>query len=223
VSVSGNGMKEGFAPVDFTENDHDVGQIWENNIYVKSKFLAEKLVLDAKNDGMDAKIFRVGRLVGRTYDGKFQINPLNNVFYLLVKGILQIGAIPKQAAEVRTDVMPVDLCAAEVMALRSGESTVYHVMSFDPPRLGDIIKATDPSVSFVDSEDFAKLLRENGSEHSRELFAVVISNLNEDASRIPGANVKFDITQSHLREKGFKIPEISLETVFKSYGKGEQL
>ena len=41
LSVSGNGMKNGYQAIDFTENDYDIGQVWENNIYVKSKFLAE--------------------------------------------------------------------------------------------------------------------------------------------------------------------------------------
>ena len=221
VSVSGNGMKEGFDPVDFTENDHDVGQVWENNIYVKSKFLAEKLVLDAKKDGMDVKIFRLGRLVGRISDGKFQKNPSTNVFYLLVKGILQLGAIPAEAATVKTDVMPVDLCAAEVMALRHAENTIYHIMNFDPPGLGDIIKAIDKDALVVNRDTFNKVLREKIFSIDSELVAVIVSNLSEDVSRIPGANVKCDITRAHLEKEGFTVPDIFMETVFKSYKKGE--
>lgn len=222
VSVSGNGMKDGRDPVDFTENDLDVGQVWENNIYVKSKFLAEGLVLKAKKEGLEAKIFRLGRLVGRMRDGKFQINPANNVFHLLLKAILQLGAIPVKAAQVRTDVMPVDLCAAEVMALRNGKNTIYHIMNFDPPCLGDIMTSIDKSFPIVERRAFDKILKKKMASMDRRLLAVLISNLNESISRIPGVNVKCDITKLHLRAKGFTVPTIPLETVFESYKKGEQ-
>ena len=222
ASVSGSGMKKGYVSASFTENDYDVGQIWENNIYVKSKFLAEGLVLDAAKEGMKVKIFRLGRLVGRMSDGKFQFNPSTNVFYLLLKGILQLGAIPEEAAAVKTDIMPIDLCAKEVVALRNGESSIYHIMNFDPPTLGEIISVIDGEIRIVDKVTFGKIFREKLSKIDRELITVIFSNLNEDTSRIPGAKVTWDITASHLEKAGFSVPEIPMKTVLKSFGKGEQ-
>ena len=96
---------------EFTENDYDIGQIWEDNIYIKSKFLAEGQVLKAAQEGLNAKIFRLGRLVGRASDGVFQRNPDSNVFYLLLNAFKQLGAIPFHAAKEKVDLMPIDICA----------------------------------------------------------------------------------------------------------------
>ncbi|WP_410501089.1 SDR family oxidoreductase [Escherichia coli] len=37
------------------------------NVYVESKFLAEKLVREAIAEGVSATVYRVGNLVGRTH------------------------------------------------------------------------------------------------------------------------------------------------------------
>ena len=221
ASVSGSGMKNGRPSVNFTENDYDVGQIWENNVYVKSKFLAEGLVFDAIKEGVSAKIFRLGRLVGRMSDGRFQSNPDTNVFYLLVKGILQLGALPAEAATVKTDVMPIDLCAKEVVALRGCENTVYHIMNFDPPTLGDVLKVISNDITVTDRMTFGKIFREKISKIDRELITVIFSNLNEDTAKIPGAKVTAEITEKHLLREGFLVPGIPLDIIFKSFGKGE--
>ena len=43
-----------------------------SNKYVNSKFLAERKVLEAALNGLDAKIIRIGNLMGRYSDGLFQ-------------------------------------------------------------------------------------------------------------------------------------------------------
>ena len=85
LSVSGELLKNGGEKAVFTEADYDIGQIWENNLYVKSKFQAEGIVFKAMDEGLPAKIFRLGRLIGRSDDGIFQKNPDTNAFYLLMR------------------------------------------------------------------------------------------------------------------------------------------
>ena len=75
----------------FSEDDFDIGQNWQENIYVKGKFLAEQKVRKEIEAGLDAKIFRVGRLVGRSTDGVFQKNPETNAFYRLLQGPSEAG------------------------------------------------------------------------------------------------------------------------------------
>ena len=100
-SVSGERLHGSDNSADFTEKDFDIGQDWESNIYVRSKFLAETAVRQAAEAGLHTKIFRLGRLVGRMSDGLFQRNPHTNAFYLLMKSFLQIGAVPQSAADIR--------------------------------------------------------------------------------------------------------------------------
>ena len=56
--------------VDFTERNLFIGQSLEN-VYIRSKFEAERKLLDAILKGTDAYILRVGNLMPRRSDGKF--------------------------------------------------------------------------------------------------------------------------------------------------------
>ena len=73
------------------------------------------------SDGLDAKIFRVGRLVGRSTDGVFQKNPESNAFYRLLKGLMKMDAIPVSVVNEPVELTAVDLCAWGVVALRNGQ------------------------------------------------------------------------------------------------------
>lgn len=222
LSVSGNGMKDGATPVTFTENDFDIGQVWEDNVYIKSKYLAEGLVFDAVRNGMNAKIFRLGRLMGRMSDGKFQINADTNVFSLLLKGIGQIGMIPQTVAGIETDIMPVDLAAKEVLALRSSEHAVYHIMNFTPPTLQEVLAAAlGDDIVIADTETFEMRFRERLLHMDRQLAAVVFGKLHEETSGTAKAPVTSAITEAHLAKAGFDVPVIALETVLKNFCKGE--
>lgn len=177
LSVSGELLKDGRKETTlFTEQDYDIGQIWEENIYVKSKFLAEGLVWEAVREGFPARIFRLGRLVGRASDGVFQRNPGTNAFYLLMKGFGQVGAVAKSAAETLTDLMPVDVAVAEVLALRESEGLVYHIMHPTPPTLGEVLREMDEDIRLVSEETFAEILSAKAPSMDRELHAMVMNN-----------------------------------------------
>ena len=79
----------------FTEADFDIGQNWQDNIYVRGKFLAEREVYDRVERGLCGRVFRLGRLVGRDSDGVFQPNPRSNAVYLTFRGVQAVGAIPR--------------------------------------------------------------------------------------------------------------------------------
>lgn len=220
-SISGETMKDSSRGVVFTEDDYDIGQVWENNIYVKSKFLAEGLVLMAKEEGLRVKIFRLGRLVGRSDDGRFQINPATNAFYLFMKGFSQIGALPEDASDVKLDLMPIDLCAREVVALKEGDDTVYHIMHPDPPGFGEILRATDKECLIVDNVEFGNIFRENCRSLDRELLGLVMNNWRLMGSQKQGITVSCEKTVAALKRVGFEFPTLDLETVLKEFGKGE--
>ena len=63
----------------FNENDLYIGQNITNE-YIRTKFLAERAVLEAVSSGLDGKVIRVGNLMSRNSDGEFQINFITNGF-----------------------------------------------------------------------------------------------------------------------------------------------
>ena len=220
-SVAGNSMKEGMICEAFTEDHYDAGQIWENNIYVKSKFLAEGLVFQAAREGVPVKIFRLGRLVGRADDGRFQINPDGNAFYLFMKGLLQVGAVPEQALDIKLDIMPIDLCAKEVLALKDAEGTVFHLMHPDPPSFGQVLQAIGEDYVAVSPEEFDRIFREKCWNMDLTLVPIVMETLRSMQNQKLSVCVTNKKTVTALEKKGFVFPKFSLKTALKEFGKGE--
>ena len=179
--------------------------VWEDNIYVKSKYLAEEAVFKAIESGLDGKIFRLGRLVGRSEDGVFQKNPDNNAFYLLMRAFHLLGVIPETIADVETDLTPIDY-AAESVALLSGttEEKVYHILSPCPPTVRNIIEEIDPEIEFIlDDDDFTEILIRSINGPHREEIAVAVDYWYQIRFQRPQIEVKGEITQNVLNANGF--------------------
>ncbi len=206
-SVSGEHLKDGNGETAFTEKDYEIGQDWEKNIYVKSKFLAEGLVLQAVKEGLNGKIFRLGRLVGRASDGVFQRNPETNVFYLLMKAFCQLGAVPESAAHEAVDLMPIDVCVEEVLNLTESNGLIYHIMSHVPPMLGEVVKALDERIQIVTEKEFVKLMEERAKGLDKELAALLMDHWHRSKANPPTISVTNTLTMEHLAEAGYH-PEI---------------
>lgn len=129
LSVSGSriaGDPEQYAL--FTETDLDIGQNAAQSPYLYSKLEAEKRVAAAmEQSGLSAHIYRVGRLTPRASDGVFQQNPDTNAFFLLVRGVLALGAVPESAERLPVAMAPVDECARALLCLRNAEDVCYHL------------------------------------------------------------------------------------------------
>ncbi|QNM06752.1 amino acid adenylation domain-containing protein [Qiania dongpingensis] len=208
-SVSGEYLKDGRKEAVFTENDYDIGQIWEDNIYVKSKFLAEGLVLEAIHHGLPAKIFRLGRLVGRASDGVFQRNPDTNAFYLLMRAFHLVGAIPRTVAKTEVDLTPIDYCAEAVLALLDSEGSIFHIMNPDPPLVEAAAKALEEEIYIVPDETFTHMLAETVKGPYRELVSTLIDFWHHVRLEPPVIQVSNKKTKEQLDKAGFRfeIPE----------------
>ncbi|OPA10890.1 non-ribosomal peptide synthetase [Bacillus cereus] len=126
TSISGHHTNDS-AQFVFSEQDFDRGQQLEN-VYVESKFLAEKLVRKAMKEGVSATIYRVGNLVGRTQDGKFQQNIEGNAFYRLIKALLLLQQAPD--LPIYIDLVPVDFGSNTIVQLACIEQSkgeTFHI------------------------------------------------------------------------------------------------
>ena len=75
VSVAGDSIGKDGRNAVLSESTFDIGQEVRSNAYVYTKYLADKLILEAiDKKGLDAKIIRMGNLMSRYEDGEFQIN-----------------------------------------------------------------------------------------------------------------------------------------------------
>lgn len=202
TSVAGNHLANGENAV-FTEEDFDIGQNWQDNLYVRSKFLAESAVFEAVREGVHARVFRLGRLVGRSQDGIFQRNPQTNAFYLTMRGIHALGALPRSMADFPMELTPVDWCARAAVALRNSDSTVYHLQSPTPPTAEEAARAIIPDLEILSDEDFERRLMTAGTDESGEILAPLMDFRNQLAEHTPSVLVDHSQTMIQLLKAGF--------------------
>lgn len=195
--------------VTFTENDFYIGQNWQDNVYVKSKFLAESEVYKAMEQGLHAHVYRLGRIVNRTSDYLFQRNPDTNTSYLLMKAIKVLGILPVKMAEMPVDLTPVDWCAAAVRALKNSEGTAYHLMNECPPILKEIAQHLNDHLQIVPDDAYASVLIQHMTEDNEKILAPLLNHWQQtrvgDSKVIPDCQ----ITKQALEDAHFvkTIPE----------------
>ena len=155
VSVCGERKRDDDETL-FTENMLDIGQEVESNGYVYTKFLAEKLVLDAiEEKDLDAKIIRLGNLMSRYEDGEFQINFKTNNFMNTLKSYVVLGCFPVQEMDEMDEFSPVDEVAKATVLLAGTdrEFTVFHAYNSHLIELGDLVYILNDNGLKVDVVD----------------------------------------------------------------------
>lgn len=103
-----------------------------NNVYIRSKFEAEMLVLDAMLEGLPANIIRIGNLTNRKSDLKFQPNYTENAFLTRVKAMLSLGCIPDYLMPLHSEFSPVDSTAEAIVTIAehmNDQYTIFHANS----------------------------------------------------------------------------------------------
>lgn len=227
ISVSGNSFADDFngyiseTEKHFRENDLYIGQPL-NNVYTRSKFEAEKLVLEAMADGLPANIMRMGNLTNRFSDGVFQINHGSNAAARRLKGILELGLIPDYlAAEgLSVEFTPVDEAARAIMTLVhhfSASQTVFHINSTKPVCLGQLIGIFGKlgySLNVADGVVFTEALRKTAEQpEKKHIFETFITDLdtNDRLNYESNIHVESKFTEEYLRRLGFNWSEIGIK------------
>ncbi len=147
----------------FTEQRLYMGQ-YLGNKYIYSKFMAERLILDAVAlHGLSAKIMRVGNLAARSTDGEFQANFATNSFMGRIKVYNMLGCCPYAMRNKRVEFSPINEVARAIVLLSTTpkECTVFHPYNIHGQFLGDVLTGLTTvggGVRFVEQEDFAQAM-----------------------------------------------------------------
>ena len=160
LSVDGKPRPE----VKLTEKTFNIGQNIDANKYVYSKYKAEELVLEAiEQQGLNAKIMRVGNLSARQKDGEFQINFNTNNFLATLRAYVVIGMVPYEALDQRFEFSPIDEVASAILKLAQTpkECIVFHPNNTHRQFLSDILMGFELSglkLRRVETEEFQQAL-----------------------------------------------------------------
>ena len=217
VSGSTNNSNEIY---NFTEEDLYVNQNFSDNVYIKTKFLAEELLLDAINRGLNVTIFRLGNITWRDIDGKFQFNSKENLFFNLMKCIISVKILPVALKETLFNLSPVENCSDLIVSilLNHNKNNVYHIYNHNRLTLEQIVNYLnifDLNINFIDNSSFMMILEKNFNkiEWSSYIYELVKSS-----------NVKNNIEVSNpytmqiLREINFNWAKIDSEYFKKGLG-----
>lgn len=223
ISVSGNALAEqSFVEHNFTEDkifnetNFYIGQNIEN-LYIKSKFEAENLVLDAIKNGLRAYIFRMGNLTSRFSEGKFQQNHFENAFVNRFKSILQIGYAPDYLLSSYVEFTPIDYCGDAIITLAGHYNrnfSVFHLLNekhVTMDRLFETLVSFGIPLKIVTSEKFIEIINTLLKDPNKKHFLEgIINDLNKDKKLVYESNIKIDssFTTKVLEKLGFQWPYI---------------
>lgn len=209
---------------DFTENDFYIKQRFNDNVYIRTKFEAEKLIYENILKGLNASIIRVGNLTGRYKDGVFQQNVEENAFYNILRMILKFKIIPNTMEEAFLEFTPVDECARAMYKIIFNMNTnkfVFHLFNENYIQIKDLIKilkTMDYNIKVVKGNDYKDKIMSLVDQYPEEnILKGIVNDLddNQGLSFNTTVNKKNFYTDSCLEKLDFSWQKITDEYIEK--------
>lgn len=226
LSVSGNSLVDAFdiyrakETMYFDETSLYIGQPLDN-VYIHSKFEAERSVLDAMLAGLDAKIIRVGNLTNRASDLKFQPNYQSNAFLTRVKAGLELGCLPDYLLPLYSEFSPIDQTAEGVLKIAqyADVQTVFHLNSNQNlyfERMVKILNQLGIAMNIVDGDSFRHTLQELvKDDHLSYIYEAFQNDMDESGNLVYNSNIRIlnDFTLWFMKKLGFEWAEIDFDYI----------
>ncbi|MDO4521508.1 MAG: amino acid adenylation domain-containing protein [Eubacteriales bacterium] len=211
----------------FNENVLYVGQRYEDNQYVRSKFLGERAIYEAIiNDNLNARVVRVGNLAPRE-DGQFQTNFESNSFMKTLAAYKAVGAVPYTAGlnvsfgagyatmDALVEFSPIEKVAQAVRLLSKApkECVCFVASNNHLIHFGDIVLALSEEerpVTMVDGDTFATAVKEcfeDPKKASRISELIAYASGESDVVQFGPTNIDNSLTMAILYNAGFRWPE----------------
>ena len=217
MTVSGYGLVNVNYDGIFDENKFYIHQNYEDNIYVKTKFLAEEEIFKSSNEsGLVANIYRIGNLTNRLSDYKFQYNSYENGFLNKLKSIKNLGVLPISMKDYQLELTPVDLCADAIVKLAINKKienniNIYHLYNNNYISMNvitNILNQNNINIKYLNKADFENTIASNYANSTGT--PGFVDNLN--SSQIPDSYDKIfssSRTLKDLANLNFSWPQIT--------------
>lgn len=212
VSVAGEGANDQPGQNrELGEHELYIGQRITNE-YIRTKFMAERYVLEAAQNGLNAKIIRVGNLMSRDSDGEFQINSVTNGFLRGVRGYVAVGMFPMSGMGECAEFSPIDSTAAAILKLAGTDKrfTVYHACNSHQIYMGDLIYAMRNhgfDIQIVADETFEQAVKAYAAAHEdSDAVSGLIAYASRNEEEIYTVGYQNQFTTQVLYRLGYKWP-----------------
>ena len=181
------------------------------NQYMHSKFLADRLILDAiAHKGLRAKIMRVGNLAARSSDGEFQVNFSTNSYMGRIKIFNMLGCCPYEQYDQPTEFSPIDETARAIVLLAHTptECTVFHPYNTHTRLLGDVLSGLQKigtDLRFVENDEFGAIMQQASADPRKApLLTGMLAYENLGGHIVPPSN---EYTSQVILRLGFRWTE----------------
>ncbi|MFD1676435.1 beta-ketoacyl synthase N-terminal-like domain-containing protein [Alicyclobacillus fodiniaquatilis] len=152
----------------YSEYDTNIGQEI-NNPYGKSKLEAEKVVLAAREQGLNCHIFRVGNIMFDSKTGRFQENIEDNGLYTILKAMIKMRLFPDiQTTEI--DFSYIDYVSRSICLLfnrKHLENEIFHIFNPNKSSLFEVAEAVRKhfsSLQIVSFNEFVDFISERSAD-----------------------------------------------------------
>ncbi|MBK8395601.1 MAG: amino acid adenylation domain-containing protein [Leptospiraceae bacterium] len=178
--------------------------------YAQTKWVSEKILLDAIQSGMNSiYIHRFGLITG---DSKTGFSKQDDFFTEFLKSLVNLKVLPDfETQEIQVDITPLDYAAKTCIAIaarRESNSKIstFHIANPNPLKLSElklILKALGIEISEVSKEGFIEKCKSNGLEDSYLYLALSRVFLEKDAftpvrplDLFQATGIRFDFTNT---------------------------
>lgn len=220
LSVSGNGFDIGInnqriKKQEFDEKSLYIGQNI-SNVYAKTKFEAECVVLKYIKLGLKVNILRYGNLTNRVSDLKFQKNIEDNAFLDRISTLFKTNVLPESVKDIYLEFTPIDYAALATYTILNNfvDNKVYHIFNNNHVDIIDYInilnKAFNCDINIISNEEFSEVAKKLIDSDEEILSKTLVQDLDENYELNYSSNIKVmcEITNEFLRKCGFKWPVI---------------
>ncbi|NPC91659.1 amino acid adenylation domain-containing protein [Bacillus sp. WMMC1349] len=212
MSVAGH-LAKGEGERTFTEEEFFIEQEIDDNVYVKSKFLAEHEVLKAiARKEAQATIYRMGLITGRLADGCVQLDLEKNAFSNTLETIYHLGAVSDEIVQQPLDISPVDLCSEAILTLAASSESkpVFHIYNPHKIHIKKLFDLGGIEIKQLSDHDYQELVASHANEenyHKILGFTYYMGEENETYRAL--VETSCDETVQLLTQSGFQWPEPS--------------
>ncbi|MBE8992299.1 thioester reductase domain-containing protein, partial [Nostoc sp. LEGE 12450] len=183
--------------------------------YAQSKWVAEKLVMMARNRGLPCSIYRLGRITWHSQTGIWNSN---DIFYRFIKSCIQLKSAPEMNSLI--EITPVDYLAKILIRLSQQPESLgkaFHLISSHSApwsQFINCIRSLGYPLQLLSYADWqAELLRNTQISSDNALYsAISLAGDNRYSESTPNAtsSLKFDCqnTLNGLADTSIRWPEV---------------
>ncbi|WP_028389548.1 non-ribosomal peptide synthetase [Legionella fairfieldensis] len=216
-------LNEGYVPncdhYVFTEDDEGDNLEDRSNIYVKTKYEGEKMVIKYRKHGIMGNIYRVGNLAFMASNHRAQENIDDNGFFTRLSCLITLKMVAPEIS--MEEISPVDSTAQAIVKLfdkKELSNNTFHVFNPTPCHWGEILAQEELfNVKMVTINQFITTIinQLDNPEYNQaiELFLLHRRWLNEQRRYATNIRILQDRTQHILRAMNFEWTPVTDETV----------